>query len=279
MRIKIPLHVSGIWIPHYSSSPVETGSVGAGLNISIYVESLVKRGPCKILLNNEEVFPRNANELCSELGVSVLSNINSPIRLGSGFGLSAAVFITHALGSYLLVGKPSIQALQRAHVLEVVNLTGLGDVISEYTGGFTVRARPGAPGIGYAYRVIPREQVSLLVAELGRCEDTSSMLKRMSTSMIEQGRAMLRRVIETEDLKTYFDHSREFTSRLYSYTLVDDILSKVKGVIGYYLKKSALVIWIEKEYVNDIVEILVNNGIRTHFASISQVGVTVDYPP
>lgn len=279
MRIKIPLHVSGIWVPFYSSNPLETGSIGAGINLTIYAESNVVRGLCKIAINNIEVFPESAIELCNELGVNITSNVISPFRLGSGFGLSAAVFITHSLGSYLTAGKPSIQALQRAHMFEVLNLTGLGDVIAEYQGGFTIRVKPGAPGIGYAYRVIPREHINLIVAELGSYEDTSSMLRRMSNTLIEQGKASLRRIIETEDLKTYFDLSREFTSKLFDYSIVNNLLNNVRGVIGYYMKKSALIIWAEKEFIDDIYKVLINNNIKPYFASISQTGVVVDYTP
>jgi Predicted archaeal kinase (sugar kinase superfamily) len=277
LKILIPLHVSGIWVPYYASSLLETGSIGVGLNLSLYMEAYTIRGTCKIIFNNREVFNDLAEIICSETGLNTETKIISPIDLGHGYGVSAGILIAHTLGSYIIANKPSLKALQKAHVLEVENKTGLGDVIAEYTGGLVVRVKPGAPGVGYAYRVIPREKPHLIVTSLSRQESTPLMLSRMSKEICSLGEKLLEKFIETEDISMFFEYSRYFTSRLFSYGQLSDLLSGLRGVIGYYLKKSALIIWIEEEYINDITETLTNRGFKTHYATISHTGVTVEY--
>jgi len=86
-----------------------------------------------------------------------------------------------------------LRALQRAHILEVKYKTGLGDVIAEYTGGFVIRVKPGAPGVGVAYRVPVKERVNLVLVEVGKGESTSTMLSRMSGEVISEGERLLSR--------------------------------------------------------------------------------------
>jgi pantoate kinase len=277
LKIIIPSHVSGIWVPYYGTNSLESGSIGAGLNLSLYMEAYVVRGPCRVLLNNREVFNDLAEKICLETGLRTETKIISPIDLGLGFGVSAGILIAHALGSYLLANKPSLKALQKAHVLEVENKTGLGDVIAEYTGGLAIRVKPGAPGVGSAYRVIPREKLHLVITSLSEMESTPMMLSRMSRETVALGEKLLGKIIETEDVSMFFEYSRCFTSKLFNYELLNNVLSGLRGVIDYYLKKSALIIWVEKSYINDVIEVLNNRGFKTHYATISHMGVTVEY--
>lgn len=277
-NIIVPLHVSGIWIPRYTDNPLETGSIGAGLNLSLKAIAEVERGSCEILVNNERrVFMDVAQKICSETGYDVSTKLWTPVELGSGFGLSAAILIAHALGSYFSAGQASIKALQRAHYYEVLNRTGLGDVIAIYTGGLAIRTKPGAPGIGYAYRIIPRTRVDLVAIDLGYREHTAQMLDRISSEIASIGSRLLERVIETEDLRVYFESSRLYTSLLFNYEKAREIARQVRGLIDYYLKKSALIMWIERDSIHDALSAIYKLNHKVFYTRISSTGVFVDY--
>jgi pantoate kinase len=278
IRVFVPLHVSGIWVAHYSSDPLRTGSTGAGLNISSYLVSEVRPGPCRVVLNEREVLREPSLRACREAGVSVETRAASPVELGKGFGLSAALLMSHCIGLYVLAEKPLTKALQLAHVLEVEHGTGLGDVVAEWIGGFEVRVEPGAPGVGRAYRIIPRTRVDLVVAELGGFESTASMLSRIPPEVYRLGSELLERVVETEDLQVFFESARRFTSMVFDYAEARRALEGAKGVVGYYLKKSALVVWAERDRVLDVLEALWKAGIKAKWATISPMGVSVVYP-
>jgi pantoate kinase len=279
LKVITPLHVSGLWIPIYSDDPLKTGSIGAGINLSIYAVATGRRGSCRVLLNNREVFTQHSKVVCSGAGVDVESNIYTPLDLGLGFGVSAATLISHSVYSFTVAGKPFLKALQLAHKLEVEGRTGLGDVIAEYTGGLAIRVSPGAPGFGYAYRVIPRGDVRLLAVSIGVPEETPSMLSRMSTSLCEYGEVLLRKVVESEDLMVYFESSRLFTSRLFDYSIVERVVSGLNGIISYYLKKSALIMWVEREYIGEVIGELERKRLKPIPTTISQVGVLIAHTP
>ncbi|ADV65049.1 pantoate kinase [Desulfurococcus mucosus] len=276
MRVKVPLHVSGLWIPFKSENPLETGSYGAGLNLDLYMEAEATAGDCGIRVNNETVLRDQSLEICSG-GPGVSVGAYSPVSLGSGFGLSAGLLIAHALAAYRAKGLPSLRAFQVAHVLEVKYSTGLGDVLSEYTGGFAIRLKPGAPGVGVAHRVMLPENPVLVVGELPYREPTHMMLSRISSSLYSEAFSYYRRIVETEDLHEFFTYSQAFTRRIFDYSTVDKVLQGVKGVVSFYLKKAALVIWVEDEYALEVSELLGSKGVKVFTTRVSSRGVTVEY--
>jgi len=73
--------------------------------------------------------------------------ITSPQPLGCGFGLSgaSALAAAYAVNALLSLGKSSKDLAMVAHVAEVENLTGLGDVCAQYHGGCLVKLKVGHP--------------------------------------------------------------------------------------------------------------------------------------
>jgi len=278
LRIKIPLHVSGIWIPFRADSYLETGSYGAGLNLDLYLEAEALNGPCQIYMGDTSVLRDQALEICSSTGSNITLHASSPFMLGSGFGISAGLLIAHALAAYSSRRLPSLKALQAAHAAEVKYSTGLGDVLSEYTGGFAIRLKPGAPGVGIAHRAIVSDNPVLVVGELPYREPTSIMLSRITNELYEEAFSYYRRIVESEDLQEFFKYSQAFTRRIFDYRMVDHLLASHKGVVAYYLKKAALVVWVEKEYSSEVVELLGRHGIRALETRISSGGITIVHP-
>ena len=62
--------------------------------------------------------------------------------------------LSYALNEALKTNLTKVQAAQIAHNADIACKTGLGTVISEFTGGFELRLSVGGPGIG---RVIKSE--------------------------------------------------------------------------------------------------------------------------
>ena len=83
----------------------------------------------------------------AEPTVGHMVSIASPLPLGCGFGLSgaAALATAYALNALHGRGKTVEELAMIAHVAEVENRTGLGDVCSQYHGGFLVKLQEGAP--------------------------------------------------------------------------------------------------------------------------------------
>lgn len=275
--IKIPHHVSGLWIPVRSQNPLKSGSIGAGLNISIASRALIVEDECTIVLNSQEVMKEQAQVICNYFQTKAGVKVETPLVLGKGFATSSSLLISHSLANAFKSGKPFIRAFQKAHELEVVHGTGLGDVISQYYGGFVIRTTPGPPGIGSALKIPLKNPVKLVVASLPRTESTVDMLKRAPLELYKRGLLLLRRVENTEDLMEFFHAAREFTMRIFDYSAIPSEIFNHSGVVGFYLKKSALVIWAEKDSVNEIVDILSNKKLSVYECEISKQGVDIEH--
>jgi pantoate kinase len=279
LRVTVPLHVSGIWIPVYGSSPLETGSLGAGLNLTLRLEATGSRGPCSIRLNEAEVLGDQAREICGEYG-SVKVDARSPVGLGKGYGVSAALLLSASIlaAYHNSVAVTVEEAARLAHKLEVKYGTGLGDITTEYYGGPEIRVKPGPPGIGIIEKILLREKPILIAAALPGETPTSEMLRRISSETYEEGGILLERLRGRPSLMEYFRVAEEFTRLIFDYSLVDDLLSNYKDRIrGYYLKKKALIIWAEENRAGEIMDYLRRMGLKAYLTTISYEGLRLEY--
>lgn len=138
-------------IPHPDATRMH--SLGMGFTVSEGVTVSVTHHDTPIVLFNGEIidFPtvQTVVHKLKQLGrdVQFKVEITSPLPLGCGFGLSgaAALATTYALNELLGLGKTDETLAMIAHVAEVENRTGLGDVCSQYHGGCLVKLKEGAP--------------------------------------------------------------------------------------------------------------------------------------
>ena len=135
-------------IPH--PEPTKMHSLGMGFTITEGVVVAVSQQ------NNRTTVQFNGSEIHFPTVVSVIQKltqqpirveIESPLPLGCGFGLSgaASVATTYALNALLGLGKTEEELAMIAHVAEVENRTGLGDVCAQYHGGCLVKLKRGYP--------------------------------------------------------------------------------------------------------------------------------------
>lgn len=279
MKILIPLHVSGFWCPIKGPNPLYTGSIGAGINLSLYLEASTRKTEPHIEFNGNTIKLRHYDYIVSKTGTRIGITAKAPFELGKGFGLSAALslaislIIAHHVNGYTLE-----KAARLAHEAEVVYSTGLGDVIAEYYGGLEIRVKPGPPGIGVIEKIPVRENIKLIVASLPGLEYTPQMLSRINTDIYNMSYQMVFQLLDDPSVEKFFEYANMFTRRVFDYRFVDEILSVYKDkIIGYYRKKQALIIWAEKEWVREITEYLKSKNIYPNIATIDILGTRIVY--
>ena len=138
-------------IPH--ADPARMHSLGMGFTVTEGVEVIVSaQNETDVLFNGQSInFPTVravVNRLTQSRGIAgIKADITSPLPLGCGFGLSgaAALATAYALNELLCLNKDAEELALIAHVAEVENRTGLGDVCSQYHGGCLVKLQEGAP--------------------------------------------------------------------------------------------------------------------------------------
>ena len=152
-RAFAPGNISCIFkvIPHVDAARMH--SLGMGFTVKEGVEvTVAEHHETEVLFNGERInFPTVCavvNRLIQNSNViGIKVDIISPLPLGCGFGLSgaAALATAYALNEFLSLHNDSETLAMIAHVAEVENRTGLGDVCSQYHGGCLVKLKEGSP--------------------------------------------------------------------------------------------------------------------------------------
>ena len=177
-----PSHITGFYHKMLDSqSLLNTGSIGAGISLSQGVTTTVKiydsvdRSTYGISINGKlvsdaVVSKKVLDEYLKLANKSVHISVNHETHIPIGYGLgtsgAGALSLSYALNDALCTELSLDQAAQIAHCSEIYCNTGLGTVISEFTGGLELRTRAGAPGVGTAEK-IPVENRSVIALCLG----------------------------------------------------------------------------------------------------------------
>ncbi|OYT51491.1 MAG: hypothetical protein B6U73_01875 [Desulfurococcales archaeon ex4484_204] len=258
-RAQIPLHLSGFWVPIINQDPLASGSLGAGLTLyppallSIYVHgqdicSTMVNGKCLDFSNHLRSIERFLGVRGRGVGIKCYSRG----ELGEGLGLSAALSIAYAVG--LLVKSGASVSLNKAgtaaHYAEVVNMTGLGDVIAEIKGGGLVaRVSPGPPGVGDIDSFPIRERVRVAVTSVGSLTTPKMLVEGLHKQFMEGFKAYENFMLNPS-LESFLINAYTFSRRtgMLSSSLDEALKDKLKGligsgcVLGYFVKKSLLAI-------------------------------------
>ncbi len=152
-RAYAPGNISCVFkiIPH--SDATRMHSLGMGFTVTEGVNVTISDcHETEVLFNGESInFPTVlavVERLIQNTGLTgIRVDLTSPLPLGCGFGLSgaAALATAYALNEFLSLRKDTESLAMVAHVAEVENRTGLGDVCSQYHGGCLVKLKEGAP--------------------------------------------------------------------------------------------------------------------------------------
>ncbi|MHC1574712.1 MAG: pantoate kinase [Candidatus Methanogasteraceae archaeon] len=141
-----PGHITGFFVICEDENPARMGSLGCGLTLGSGVTTHVAVGgsddpPCRTCPTVESVVSRLATPPCP-------IHSRSAIPIGAGFGASGAGALSaaFALNYAFSLNLTTDQLIEVAHIAEVENRTGLGDVVAQSLGGVVIRRTPGASG-------------------------------------------------------------------------------------------------------------------------------------
>ncbi|MBI2660593.1 hypothetical protein HYX07_05515 [Candidatus Woesearchaeota archaeon] len=143
-----PANISCIFKVYENKNPRWMGSYGIGftLNEGVVVSaSKAKRN--EVVFNSKSInFPTVMSVMKKLANEKVRVYIETKLPLGCGFGLSGASALAAAYGLNKLLDlkKSNKELAVIAHIAEVENKTGLGDVVNQYYGGFCLKLKPSS---------------------------------------------------------------------------------------------------------------------------------------
>ena len=268
-----PAHITGFFKAELDKEDSkQLGSLGAGFSIQKGVKTTVTiREKTKhdisnftIKVNGFESGDMRVSEVVlskfSTQGkfVDIIHEIDVPV--GYGFGCSAAVALSLsiALNDALKSKLSKIEVAQIAHNVEIECKTGLGDVLASYHGGFEIRDKPGAPGIGHVQK-INLNKISIIMICFSPIS-TSKFIKERLSQINGLGGKMVDELLESKNYEHFQEMSLEFAKYVNVMTprmqKVVDELSNNNIKCGIALFGETIFSMIPKEKEGNVLKIL-----------------------
>ena len=223
-----PAHITGFFKAHLDDNHDDfenLGSMGAGFSIKEGVTSTVKVQTKENQEKNFQITTQGYESDKTDVSEYVLNeflklgefsnkffviehNISIPVGYGLGSSSAVALSLSYALDQALNTKLEKKIIGQIAHNAEVNCKTGLGDVLASYHGGFEIRVKPGAPGIGKVEK-INTEKISVIMICFSPIS-TNKFIKERLSQINGLGGKMVNKLLESKDYDHFQDMSLEF---------------------------------------------------------------------
>ena len=220
-----PAHITGFFKAHLEYNQENLGSTGAGFSIKQGVTTRVKiqrredqESNFKITTygyqsDKTDVSQYVLNEFLklgefSDKFFDIEHDISIPVGYGLGSSSAVALSLSFALDQALETKLKKTMIGQIAHNAEINCKTGLGDVLASYHGGFEIRVKPGAPGIGLVEKILT-EKISVIMICFSPIS-TNKFIKERLPQINGLGGKMVNQLLESRNYDHFQDMSLEF---------------------------------------------------------------------
>jgi pantoate kinase len=223
-----PAHITGFFKAHLDDDQdnlENLGSMGAGFSIKQGVTTKIKIKTIDNQSSNFKITTHGYQSDKIDVSQYVLNeflklgnfsdkffeiehDISIPVGYGLGSSGAVALSLSFALDQALDTKLEKTMIGQIAHNAEVSCKTGLGDVLASYHGGFEIRIKPGAPGIGHVEK-ITTGKISVIMICFSPIS-TNKFIKERLSQINGLGGKMVNQLLETKDYCHFQDMSLEF---------------------------------------------------------------------
>jgi len=223
-----PAHVTGFFKAHLEGDGLteEFGSTGAGFSIAEGVTTRVTishtKENLKFKISNKgfqsdktDVSEFVLNEFLklgnfNDVFFDIEHQISIPVGFGLGSSGAVALSLAYALDKVLETKLDKIMIGKIAHSAEVNCKTGLGDVLASYYGGFEIRTKPGAPGIGKVEKINVKD-ISIIMICFSPIS-TQKFIQNKLSKINGLGGTMVNKLLESKNYNNFQDMSLEFAN-------------------------------------------------------------------
>jgi pantoate kinase len=288
-----PAHITGFFKADVEQQePEKMGSLGAGFSIKDGVTSRVDveySDVNEFVINTtgyetdnfdvSEFVIKEFQKLSSKkFHCNVTHDISIPIGYGLGCSGAVALSLSYALNQALDTNLSNEEIGKIAHTAEVSCKTGLGDVIGSFYGGFEIRTKPGAPGVGKLKKI---DSDSSVVIACFSPMSTKKFIDENLAVINGLGGKMVNKLVQTNDYNEFQDMSIEFAKYIKVMTpKMDSVISELNGIgvkCGVALFGETIFTLVPKEKELQVLEILkkYDNGILIR-SKIDNVGARLE---
>ncbi|MBL7001222.1 MAG: GHMP kinase [Nitrosopumilus sp.] len=273
-----PAHITGFFKAHLDDNQnclENLGSMGAGFSIKQGVTTKVKVDTKNNQKSNFRITTKGYQSDKTDISEFVLNEflklgefsnkffdieheVSIPVGYGLGSSGAVALSLSFALDQALKTKLDKMIIGQIAHNAEVNCKTGLGDVLASFHGGFEIRVKPGAPGIGSVEK-IHTDKISIIMICFSPIS-TNKFIKERLSQINGLGGKMVNRLLESKNYEHFQQMSLEFAKYVDVMTprmqkLVDE-LSKNNIKCGIAFFGETVFSMIPKKDENKVLKIL-----------------------
>lgn len=206
----VPGHVTGFFTTDPAEDPTKAGSRGGGIalddGVTVTVTTSEERS---VTLNDVDIEIEAVDRVLDALRTNVTVQAETPLPLGSGFGVSGAMALGTALGTNVVRDRrlSANELVTIAHGAEVQAGTGLGDVVAQARGGVPLRLEPGGPQDNYIDAISARGRIEYHVID---DLSTAAVLDGDTDALTRAGKKALARVVDEPTMGTFMRAARQF---------------------------------------------------------------------
>ncbi len=274
-----PAHITGFFKAYLENdnqkNPEKLGSMGAGFSIREGVTTHINILPKNNQKSNFKITTIGYQSDKTDVSEYVLNEffklgnfkniffdiqhkITVPVGYGLGSSSAVALSLSYALDRVLKTGLDQTVIGQIAHNAEIHCKTGLGDVLASYHGGFEIRVKPGAPGIGQVEK-INTEDISIIMICFSPIS-TNKFIKERLSQINGLGGKMVDKLLESKNYEHFQDMSLEFAKYIKVMTIrMENLIQELSsnGIkCGVALFGETVFTMIPKEKENYVLKIL-----------------------
>ncbi len=273
-----PAHITGFFKAHFEENQGATekfGSMGAGFSIKEGVTTKVIISPRTNQKSKFRISTKGFQSDKTDVSEFVLNEftklgnfediffdiehqISIPVGYGLGSSGAVALSLSYALDQVLETKLDRMNIGKIAHNAEINCKTGLGDVLASYYGGFEIRIKPGAPGIGQVKK-IDAENISIVMICFSPIS-THKFIQEQLSKINGLGGKMVKKLLESKDYNNFQDMSLEFAKYVNVMTprmekLIEELsLNGIKS--GIALFGETVFSMVPKEFEDKVLEIV-----------------------
>ncbi len=223
-----PAHITGFFKAHLDDNQnalENLGSTGAGFSIKQGVTTRVKIDTKDNQKSNFRITTKGYRSDKTDVSEFVLNeflklgkfsnkffNIEHEISIPVGYGLGSsgavALSLSFALDQALKTKLDKTTIGQIAHNAEINCKTGLGDVLASFHGGFEIRVKPGAPGVGSVEKIFT-DKISVIMICFSPIS-TNKFIKERLSQINGLGGKMVNKLLKSKNYEHFQDMSLEF---------------------------------------------------------------------
>ncbi|MFZ2410142.1 MAG: pantoate kinase [Candidatus Methanoperedens sp.] len=213
-----PAHISGIFVIDLKKDPILSGSLGCGICLEDGVVTKISAAKETTVKINGAVADAPTTLTAIKLLTSqpVLVETTLSIPCGAGFGASGAGALSAALAlnEALSLDMTLKELACAAHVAEVTNRTGLGDITGQTFGGIVIRKKAGAP---FTINIdkLPCGNTTISWVSFGEISTKSVLSDELKKKSINKaGKSGLKELLRKPTLHNFFRQSCLFAKEI-----------------------------------------------------------------